>query len=120
VHPWIQIQTLVVVVVVVVVVVACEPSSAIGFSLQAPQVKFGYFSPAWRVDPEVRGSNSRAMWGAARTNFVPETDQKSRREMRTDERRCIGNAAEFAGMSNERLEVFANPNHRRPDDPEAL
>jgi hypothetical protein len=33
-----------------------------------------------------------------RTSFVPETDQKTRHGMRTDEWRCIENAAEFAGM----------------------
>jgi len=55
-----------------------------------------------------------------RTSFVPETDEKTRHRLRTDERQCIENAAEFSDMSNERLEVFKNPNHRQPDDPGAL
>ena len=55
-----------------------------------------------------------------RTSFVPETGQKTRHRLRTDERQCIENAAEFSDTSNERLEVFLNPNHRQPDAPGAL
>jgi hypothetical protein len=55
-----------------------------------------------------------------RTSFVPETGEKTRHRLRTDERQCIENAAESSDMSNERLEVSLNPNHRQPDDPGAL
>src|SRR6266404_9626641 len=47
-----------------------------------------------------------------RTSFVPETGEKTRHRLRTDERQCIENAAESSDMSNERLEVSLNPNHR--------
>jgi hypothetical protein len=55
-----------------------------------------------------------------RTSFVPETGENTLHEMRTDERRCIGNAAEFAGMSNERLEVLKTPTIGNRMSPEAL
>src|ERR1700732_4549354 len=49
------------------------------------------------------------MGEGSRTSFVPETGRKTLHRMRTDERRCFENAADFVGGSNERLEVLTTP-----------
>jgi hypothetical protein len=55
-----------------------------------------------------------------RTSFVPETSIKAMHEVRTFGRGCVDFTEKKGIGSNERLEVSENPNHRRPDDPEAL
>jgi hypothetical protein len=50
--------------------------------------------------PLKRGLGTGRRWRRNRSSFVPETGQKTRHRLRTDERQCIENAAEFADMSN--------------------
>jgi hypothetical protein len=58
--------------------------------------------------------------GSRRISFVSDTAGKTVYELRTNGSRSIDFAGKRRSGPNERLEVLVNPNHRRPDDPEAL